>query len=247
MALAASRNMLSVDNAWNAVALEERLELLSRAHAHGILAGLGSFALLGSIAYGFDQIYLLGGGALIAFFVVPMFMSYSWRRGKPAMILAYLAARTVARRYAFGYKMLDLDVVLIYRGTMREVYKDRESEEMVRQRQEVGFNVEVDGEKEVWITLLRGSVVIMSERDGGAKLEFITAINNDTVVRKARPDEGGTESSLVVEGVTISKGRVIMLNSKALGAQYVFEKQLGRLIVEYKPPVPFQVKSADDD
>lgn len=243
-AAAQPRNVaLSIDDAWNAVALEERLELLSRSHADGILAGVACFALLGSIAYGFDEIYILAGGFIAAFFIVPLFMSYSWRRGKPALILAYLAVRTVARRYAYGYNMTDLDIILIYRGTMKEIYQNREEEEMIRQRQSVDFDSAGDGEtKSVWICLLRGAIVLLSERDGGAKLEFIAPITNELEMRKPRPDESDAENALLIEGLNMSKGRTIILESRSLGAQYVFEKQLGRLIAEFKPPVSLYYK-----
>ncbi len=228
----------SIDDAWNTVALEERLDLLSRAHAHGIMAGLASFFLLGSIAYGFDQIYILLGGFLAAFFLVPMFTSYSWRRGKPALILAYLAARTVSRRYAYGHNLSDLDIVLIYRGVMREIFANREDEELTRQRQSVDFDsAGADDDKPVWICLLRGAVVILSERTGGAKLEFIAPVTNELGIDKADRNEGFSDNAIMLEGVQMSKGRKIILDSPSSGAQYVFGRQLQRLVGEYRPPV----------
>ena len=247
MAVAQAKNVaVSIDDAWNAVALEERLNLLSRSHAHGIMAGLGGFWLLGTIAYGFDQIYLLAGGLVAAFFLVPLFMSYSWRRGRPALILAYLAVRTVSRRYAYGYNITDLDIILIYRGTMNEVYRNREEEELTRQKQSVDFDSSMDNEKSVWICLLRGAVVILSERAGGAKLEFLAPVTNELGIRKPRGDEPGSETAVAVEGTGQSKGRVVVIDSKSVGAQYVFEKQLARLISEYKPPVSMYVASEDE-
>lgn len=238
----------SVDDAWNTVALEERLDLLSRAHAHGIMAGLASFALLGTIAYGFDQIYVLAGGFVAAFFMVPMFTSYSWRRGKPALILAYLAARTVSRRYAYGHNLSDLDIVLIYRGVMREIFSDRVAEEMTRQRQDVDFDApENIGYKNVWICLLRGAIVILSERSGGAKLEFIAPVTNEVEVQKAPAEEGLSDGAVIVEGVQMSKGRRIILDSTSSGAQYVFERQLQRLIAEYRPPVSMYTGDKEDE
>lgn len=237
---AGSRNVaLRIDDAWNAVALEERLELLSRAHANGVAAGIATILLLGTIGYGFDQIYLLLVGIAVAFFSVPMFMSYSWRRAKPAVILAYLAVRTVARRYAYGYNLTDLDIILIYRGNMREVFDNRETEEMVKRQQEVSFDSTNpdDMSKSVWICLLRGAVVLLSERAGGAKLEFICPITNEVVLRRPSGSESNSESAVVIEGVQMSKGRTIIIDTISKGAQYVFEKQLGRLIAEYKAPI----------
>lgn len=237
MAVAQSRGMaLSAKDAWNAVALDERLDLLARCHAHGIMAGFAGFVLLGAIAWGFDEIYILAGGFVAAFFLVPMFMSYSWRRGQPALVLAYLAARTVSRRYAYAANVSELDIILIYRGELTEIYKDREQEEMNRQKQEVDFDSPVDKSKQVWVCLLRGAIVIMSERAGGAKLDFLAPVTDELVVRKPRSNESGSDNAVVIEGVGISRGRMVLLESTSRGAQYVFERQTNRLIAEYKPP-----------
>jgi hypothetical protein len=242
-AAAQARNVaLSIDDAWNAVALEERLELLSRCHADGVLAGIAAFGLLGAIAYGFDEIYLLAGGLVAAFFIVPLFMSYSWRRGKPALILAYLAVRTVSRRYAYGYNITDLDIILIYRGTLRELYRNREEEEMVKQKQTVDFGSNNDVEKPIWICLLRGAIVLLSEREGGAKLEFLAPVTNELLVRKPRGEESESDTALIIEGLNMSKGRTIVLDSRSVGAQYVFERQVARLVSEFKPAVSMYYK-----
>ncbi len=230
--------MLTIDNAWNAVALEERLELLARIQAHGVVAGVITILVMGTIGYGFDQISLLLFGFGAMFFTVPMFMSRSWRRAKPALILAYLAVRTMARRYAYGYNITDLDIILVYRGTIKELYQDREVEELIRQRQVVDFDAAAeDVRKPVWICLLRGGVVMLGERPGGAKLEFITMITNDLIVRDPAPSESESTNGLVIEGVNLAKGRRVVVETRSPGAQYVFRRQLERLVSEYKPPV----------
>src|SRR5262249_49173962 len=151
--------------------------------ATGIIASVASLLLIGSIAYGFDQIWLLAGGAASSIFIFPLFSSYAWRRGKPALILAYLAVRAVGRRYAYGYSVDDLDIIIIYRGVMKEVFQDREQEEQAKRTQGSEFEGRVGELRDVWIMLLRGAVVLLSEKPGGAKLEFLTHIAADTVVR----------------------------------------------------------------
>ncbi len=225
-----TRNLnLSVDDAWNAVALEERLELVSKAQAHGLIGCTCSVLLIGTIAYGFDAIWLLWAGMATVPFVFPLFASYSWRRGKPALILAYLAVRAVARRYAYGYNLTDLDIVLIYRGTMKELFKTKEEEALSKHKQTIDFEAPVETDKLVWICLLRGGVLVLSERAGGAKLEFITPIVPELEVRKPRPDEDAPDNAVVIEGCHMSKGRVVMISSTAVAAQYVFDKQLDAL------------------
>ena len=74
-----STGTLNINNAWNAVALEERLELISKAQAQGTVAAVASFFLMGAIAYGFDQIWLLAAGAISAFLAFPLFANHRWR------------------------------------------------------------------------------------------------------------------------------------------------------------------------
>ena len=153
---------LSVKDAWNAVALEERLELLARARGDGIVAGLVVALLIGAVAYGFDQVWLLAGSVAGAMLAMPIFASYSWRKNKPAVILSYLAVRAVARRYAYGYKVGDFSVIVIFRGTMRTIFASEADEALMRQRESVDFDTDTNPEKKVWICLIRGAIVCLS-------------------------------------------------------------------------------------
>lgn len=232
---AAKGGTLSVNYAWNAVPVEERLDMLSKAHASGLMAGIGSILVMGTIGYGFDNIWILAAGVAMSFFLTPMFSSYTWRRTKPAAILAYLAARAVSRRYAYGYDCPELEVILIYRGEYRELFDNREEEELERQRLGDG-SADLMRRKPVWIALLRGAVVVLSERRGGAKLEFYTPITNEVELRKAKTSEDLSESAVIINGVGPGAGRTALIDSRSKGAQYVFEKQLGRLIFNYRSP-----------
>lgn len=223
---------LSVKNAWNAVALEERLELVSRAKAQGLVAGVCFILLTGSIGYGFDRIEFLFGGMLASLFVGQLFSFYSWRSNKPEAILEYLAARSVARRYAYGYRMPDLDVVLIFRGFYEQIFTDEELGQLYESTKTVDFSTKAASKKEVWICLMRGAVVILSERRGGAKLEFICPVTAEAVLRKPRPDEEVSDEALVLEGCGPTKGRIAAITSQYPGAFLVFEKQLQRLLEE---------------
>lgn len=230
----AEASAFSIDRAWNAVALEERLELVNRAHATGILAGAMSLLLMGTIGYGFDQIWLLLAGLGVSFFITPMFTSYSWRRYKPQLILAYLAVRTVARRYAYGCNIVDLDTVLIFRGFMEQRFANATEEALFRQEQGVDIDESSPQEKKsVWIALLRGGVVLLSERPGGAKLEFASAITAEFVCKKIEPKDDRESVEILLTGATgQSRGRTVAISSKYPAALYVFEKHLSRLVLE---------------
>lgn len=223
---------LSVQNAWNSVALEERLELVSRCQANGLVAGLTFALMMGAVAYGFDKFPLLlvaFGGALL---VHPMFASYTWRKAKPAIILQYLAARSMARRYAYGIGIGDLDIILIFRGEMLNQFKNEEEELEFLSRQDVDLDNPNEAVIPVWICLMRGGLALLSERQGGAKLEFLTPLTRENPC-KAGVDADGTPSGLLtVGGVGQAKGKSVGIRSRYPAAMYVFERQLKRLIEE---------------
>jgi hypothetical protein len=223
---------LSVQNAWNSVALEERLELISRCQANGLVAALTFALMMGSVAYGYDKFYLLTvalGGALL---VHPMFSSYTWRRAKPALIMQYLAVRSMARRYAYGFSFNDLDVVIIFRGEMVPQFANEEAEMDYLSKQAVDLEHGINDPIQVWICLMRGGLVLLSERVGGAKLEFITPIARDVVARQSSDPDGNATGTLSISGVGPSKGKSVMIRSRYPAAMYVFERQIQRLIVE---------------
>ena len=220
---------LAIEDIWNSVALEERLELIAKSQASGIISALIAIFVVGSIGYGLDNIWFLVVAVASGFFVFPLFSSQTWRSGKPSMILAYLAVRTVSRRYAYGFDLKNIDMVIIYRGTYEEIFHSREDEELHLQSQSIEFNEFRRNEKEVWIVLMKGGLLILSEKRGGAKLEFITPIMADTVIESK---EGPKYTTYTIEGSGINKGRVIRLESKYRGAHYVFLKRFQALVAE---------------
>ena len=227
---------LSVENAWNSVALEERLELVSRCQANGLIAAIAFTFMMGAVAYGFDKIYLLLGSVFGAMIIMPMFSSYSWRKGKPALILNYLAARSMARRYGYSTNISDLDVVLIFKGETSQEYLN-EAEQLDHL---VGKGEDVDGALEekipVWVCLLRGGVVLISESQGGAKLVYTSPIGREMVCSQVRDEDGNPTGEVTIVGIAHAKGRRVTVSSRFPAAFYVFERQLQRLIVESPDP-----------
>lgn len=223
-----SEASLNIENAWQSVALEERIELISVAQAHGIKAALACMLVTFSIAYGRDEIFLLPFGLMMAFLLVPIYASRCWRSRKPQIIMSYLAARSVARRYGFVFRIKDLDILLIFKGTITPIYKDAEERRARLEMQDIDLESSPGSEKkECWIALLRGAVVAFSEDVGGANLEFLTPINEKTAVRKATSEEGG---GLIVDGCgRVEFGRV-RFSSRYQAALYVFLKKLEVLI-----------------
>jgi hypothetical protein len=234
--VAAAKPNLSIDEVWNTVALEERLELISRSHAQGAIAASVFMVYMGAVAYGFDQIWLLPAALFGAMLVFSLFSTYVWRRGKPQLILSYLAVRSVARRYAYGYGIPELDVILIFRGQMREIFEEGG---LAEQKQAVDLDSSGVGDRDVWICLLRGAVMILSERPGGAKLDFVSQVSEEIECRKPTAKDGDDlpDRTIIVHGAGISRGRRVALFSRYAGALYVFEKQLQGLIFEHRHAV----------
>lgn len=225
-------SVASIELAWQAVSLEERLELISKSQASGIIASIACIMTMGAIGYGLDQIYFLVAGFASCTFIFPLFSSYCWRRGKPALILAYLAVRAVGRRYAYAFNVPDIDIVLIYRGVMKQHFRDEEEEEYARQTLTVGVDTSIGAPKDVWIMLMRGGLLLLSEEPGGAKLEFLSHISHESIVAPS-DDPDMPEGTLQIRGVGSSKGQEILLGSRYPGAHFVFTKQLEYIVQEH--------------
>ncbi|MCB0324886.1 MAG: hypothetical protein KDD69_14990 [Bdellovibrionales bacterium] len=223
--------LTAVDHAWQSVALEERLELISRAQATGVMACVAAVVFMGCVGYGFDQIWILFGGFASCIFFFPLFSAYTWRRGKPSLILAYLAVKAMARRYAYSFNVYDLDIILIYRGRCKEVYRTKEEEEWAKQNAPDN-DVRPTEPRDIWICLMRGGVVILREKLGGAKLEFLSHITNETVMRDPEAERKAPEGAVIIEGVGQSKTRSLMVWSRYRAAHYVFVRQVQALIEE---------------
>lgn len=230
--MAGKGGALSVERAWNTVALEERLELISRSNAEGMVAAIGFVAFFGSVAYGFDEIWLLWASLIGALIISPLFASISWRRGKPELILKYLAARSVTRRYGYGSSIPDLDIVILFRGMMRDLYSSEEEASVLQQNEEVDLDNPQKGDREVWICLMVGGIIILSEKPGGAKLEMSVLVSPDLVLEKATDVEDAPPRALVLEGSGMSRGKRALLWSNSVGALYVFERKVAEFINE---------------
>lgn len=228
----AQTEALSIERAWHSVSLEERLELIARSQAQGILAAFALVAFIGAAAYGFDKIWLLAASFVGALMVMPMFSSYSWRRGKPELILKYLSVRSVARRYAYSLSITDLDIILIFQGEMADQFTSEEDKFVQLSARDTEFGDSRTGSRPVWICLLRGGVILLSEKPGGARPEFITQILPDTSVRRAKAEDDAPDGALIISAGGQQKGRQVILWSRYAAALYVFERWLTRLIDE---------------
>lgn len=207
-----SRNVvLNTEEAWNAVSLEERLELVSRSNGDGVLAALMSATVLGSVAWSLDKIWLFYVGSALSLLFIPLIANLTWRRSKPELILRYLAARAMARRYATAHKIEGSEVAFLFRGVAKvDEGQEGEVEELA-----------------VWICLLRGAVILLSERPGGARLEFLSAISGDS--QFSTEDDPAGRPQLILNGSGIDSGRTCIISSRYVATFYVFQRLFSQL------------------
>lgn len=219
---------LTVKDVWNSINPEEKFDCIEQAQAHGFLTALAFGSCICAIAYGFDYIYLLVLAGLSVVLLSPLATLHSWRKSKPELMLHYLAAQVVGRRYAFNLKFSDLSTMMIFRGVI-----DREVE--VRHASSGKTETETE-ELPVWICLLRGGVLVMSESRDGARIEFYGRLDQELsckmggdATKKANKHEPLTVELSAVHRIGKTQ---VTLRGKYQGALYVFERKLNQLIAE---------------
>jgi hypothetical protein len=220
--------VLSIEDAWNSVALEERIELIARSQAFGLACAMACLLAIGSMAYGLDQPLLLFGAVLGAITIGPVFSSRHWRKNKPATIMEYLAVRSIARRYAVGFNIREVDIVLIFKGTIKELLSQQELEQ-IAETQAFSQEIPSDAKIPVWICLFRGGVVVLSEHIGGAKLECVSVFGPDMSYRDPGPADGASDNAIVLGGIGDGRSRTLLLDSKYRAALYVFKRRALKL------------------
>ena len=215
-----AESALTVKDIWESVSPEERQALFKRSQASGHIAGVTILFLVTAIAIGFEEPWLILAGLLSSYLVVPFAAGHKWRKFKPQIILAYLAVRTVARRYGLANRFKQLDSILTFRSTLKHTTRMR-----IERNEELP-----EWEDEVWVSLLNGGLIIISEQPGGAKLELASAIAPEIECRleEAETDYGLTR--VFLSNIDNSnKGKVMILSSYHSTPLKIFVKTLKNL------------------
>jgi 6-pyruvoyl-tetrahydropterin synthase len=215
---------------WRQIPPEEKLEMMARAHAKGLTTSLGVILLGSTCAIAFQEVSLMWGTILVSPIIFQMSASKAWRGLKPVKILRYLAARSAARRYAYTAQSSDLTMDLIFQGAIEEVIDESNAEEVL---EAAARNVKAT---EAWITLFKDTVVVMSEKTGGAKSELVAPIDHKLLVDSNSLDGQDYSTSKEVYLTTVIPGLDTLaeedtrtrykLTSASPGALVVFEKKL---------------------
>jgi hypothetical protein len=230
---------------WRTIPPEEKLELMSQAHAKGIFVVLISLIIAGTIAVGLKLSWVLWGTLIASPFIFQFSAGKEWRGRRPRLVLEYLAARAAARRYAFSAKGKDLSVSMIFRGTLAEEF----GEDKVQEALEAAL--ENNREAAVWIALFGDSFVMMSEEIGGAKLQLAQVLNDRLSVDSKPGPSGkdyanGKELYLTVRSKRESERRY-RVTSKHAAALVVFEKKLRMQMNSLKQAAALEIPQLEDE
>lgn len=215
---------------WRKIPPEEKLLLMAKAQSKGLSASSILLGAVGSISLGLRVPWLFWSTFIAVPFVFQLASAKAWRSLKPRTMLEYLAARSAARRYAYSANGKDLTVSLMMKGTLHQDFTADEAEEEIEARIEHRDNVEV------WIALFPDTLVLMSERAGGAKLEFAQPLFGDRFEVTAEGFDDTTQERRLILSVETKKGdkHRWFLTSPFPAALLVLERRVRTFIVEQK-------------
>jgi hypothetical protein len=233
--------MVGIDNseAWKQIPPEEKIELMARSHASGVMAVAITIVICSTIALALKISWIMWASIILSPMVFQFAAGKSWRDLRPRIMLEYLAARSAARRFAFTEGAKDLQLNLIFRGKLEHVFEREDIEEALQ------ASIEDNAKAEVWIALFKDTLIMLNERPGGAGLALGQNINDRLAVESS--DDGQYTNSkevLLTARDKVGGQRKYKVTSKYPGALAVFEKRLLQLQSEVKKQAARTLESA---
>ncbi len=203
---------------------------MARAQSRGVAASLVILVITGTMAVGLRMPWVFWAAFVTIPFAFQFASARAWRDLKPRTVLEYLAARSAARRYAYGAQAKDLTVDLMFKGTLQRDFST------LGESEELDARIEDRDKVAVWVSMFADTIVMMSERPGGAKLEMIHSILERIEVTAEGFDDSSAESRRLVIDVEVRKGDVErwFLTSPYPAALLVCERKIKRAIEENK-------------
>ena len=217
------QDSISGKEIWRQIAPEEKFDLIHRAHAKGVMVCLITFIIAGTLAVGLKASWIMWGGFVISPFVFQFASGKAWRTVRPRAMLEFLAARAAARRYAFMIQSKELELNLMFRSCLSHEFTDEEG-----RLKELEAAIEHTRETGVWVALFKDAVVMISEKAGGARLEFGHLIGSELKLEtSSEQDEYSNARRLTLE-YTDRRGTTVRvcLGGKYPAALAVFERRL---------------------
>lgn len=217
--------MFDQNEAWRVVPPEEKLALMAQAHSDGFLTALGMVAVAGTVSVAL-QLPIIFWSALFASPLVFQFSAgKTWRNLRPKTLLEYLAARSAARRYAFTKKAKDLGITLMFRGRIEEKRDPDDPQSAIAEA--YSAIEEASNATLMWIVLLNDSVIIMSEQQGGARLELGQLLNEKlTIDGEGAEYSNGRSILLSYDDAKTFTRRTFRITSPYPGCLNVFEQKM---------------------
>lgn len=183
--------MLNSDDIWRTIPPEEKLELLARSQYSGIMTSLMLIGISFTMAIALKIPWLIWASILGSPLLFQVSAHKKWRDIKPKRVLEYLAARTVARRFAYAANSDNLYIELLFKGQSQLIAK-KKINEIDEKNAMVDLKIKEMEEgvrsTATWIALLPGAVVGFREGRDGATLEFVSAIDKRMLVNGESPD-----------------------------------------------------------
>ena len=203
---------------------------MARAQSRGVAASLVILIITGTVAVGLRIPWVFWAAFATIPFAFQFASARAWRDIKPRTILEYLAARSAARRYAYGAQAKDLTVDLMFKGTLQRDFSE------LGESEELDARIEDRDKVAVWVSIFADTIVMMSERPGGAKLEMIHSILERIEVTAEGFDDSNAASRRLVIEIEVRKGEIQrwFLTSPYPAALLVCERKIKRAIEENK-------------
>lgn len=178
-------NQVLLDDVWQKIPPEEKLQLLAKAQSTGISTIFVLLMFTASMAVGLKSPWIFWGSFFAVPFIFQMAAAKAWRIVKPRALVEYTAARATASVYAHDVDGHDLNPILVFKGTLeRAVQEDAElsSDSFIEEEQH-------RGQVPVWVTLFPDSFVMFSESPYGSRKEFACSIFDDLSVTSEGMDD----------------------------------------------------------
>ncbi len=203
---------------------------MARAQSRGVAASLVILVITGTVAVGLRMPWVFWAAFVTIPFAFQFASARAWRHLKPRTMLDYLAARSAARRYAYGAQAKDLTVDLMFKGTLQRDFA------ALGESEELDARIEDRDRVAVWVSIFADTIVMMSERSGGAKLEMIHSILERIEVTPEGFDDSDSGSRRLVIDVEVRKGEIErwFLTSAYPAALLVCERRIKRAVEENK-------------
>lgn len=172
---------------WQKLPHEERVLLSAQAKARGIEACTICIVLASAVTVSLRMPGILMGSLCFMPLLYQVISRRTWLATKPLTVIRYFLAGVSARLFAEKLHSADPSLKLIFRGTLEPLHVDGSREENQEFAEELAE--EKPNPKDVWVSLFPDSLVMISEGDSGATLEFAHSTLHDFTVTVDTPED----------------------------------------------------------